>query len=45
MHAFNAVLQEAEPLLESGDMQTIEPEFASRILAEYVAPPALDGDQ
>jgi hypothetical protein len=42
MHAFNAVLQEGEPLVESGELSEIGPDFAKRVLAEYVAPPALE---
>lgn len=38
MHAFNAVLQEADPLLETGEMQDIGIAFARRVLAEYVRP-------
>lgn len=42
MHAFNAVLQEGESLLESGEVSEIGPDFAKRVLAEYVGPPALE---
>lgn len=42
MHAFNAVLQEADPLLETGEMSEISAEFAKRVLAEYVPPPVLE---
>jgi hypothetical protein len=36
MQAFGAVLEEADRLIERGEMRTIGPEFASRILAERV---------
>jgi hypothetical protein len=36
MHAFNAVLQEADPKIEAGEMDTISPEFARRALADYI---------
>jgi hypothetical protein len=36
MHALNAVLQEADPVLEAGEMQEISPEFAKRVLTKYV---------
>lgn len=36
MLAFGAVLQEAEPLLEQGQITVISPEFATRVLREYV---------
>jgi len=38
MHAFNAVLQEADPKIEAKEIDTISPEFAKHILAEYVVP-------
>lgn len=38
MHAFNAVLQEGEPLMESGEMAEITADFAKTVLAEYVSP-------
>jgi len=36
MHAFNAVLQEADPLIEVGEMDVVSPEFAHRVLADYI---------
>jgi hypothetical protein len=36
MHAFNAVLQEADPKIEAGEMDTISSEFARRLLADYI---------
>lgn len=36
MLAFGAVLQEAEPLLEQGQITDISSEFAARVLREYV---------
>lgn len=36
MHAFNAVLQEAEPMIEAGEMDSVTPEFAARVLSDYV---------
>ena len=35
MHAFNAVLQDADPKIESGEIESISPEFARHALAEY----------
>jgi len=35
MHAFNAVLQEADPRIEAKEMDAIPPEFAKQVLAEY----------
>jgi hypothetical protein len=32
MHSFNMVLREAEPLIEKGEMKTINSEFATRVL-------------
>ncbi len=37
MHAFNAVLQEADPKIEVGEMRMVSGDFAKRVLAEYVA--------
>lgn len=37
MHAFNAVLQEADPKIEAKEMTLISPEFAKRVLAEHVS--------
>jgi hypothetical protein len=37
MHAFNAVLQEADPKIEGKEMNIISPEFASEVLAERVS--------
>jgi len=42
MHAFNAVLQEGEALVESGEIAEIGPEFAKRVLAEYVSSPLVE---
>jgi len=39
MHAFNAVLQEADPKIEAGKITTISPEFAKGVLAEHVPLP------
>ena len=36
MHAFSAVLQEADPKIEAGEMTVIEPEFAKQVLTERV---------
>jgi len=36
MHAFNAVLEAADPLIEGGELGSITPEFASKVLSEYV---------
>ncbi len=36
MHAFNAVLQEADRSIESGKMEFVTPEFAKRVLKEYI---------
>lgn len=36
MHAFNAVLQEADTKIEGGTIDTIRPQFARNCLAEYV---------
>jgi hypothetical protein len=36
MHAFSAVLQEADPRIEAGEMKTISVQFATHVLAEYV---------
>jgi len=36
MHAFNAVLQEAEPKIEAGEIDAIYPKFAQQCLAQYV---------
>ena len=36
MQAFNAVLQEAEPKIEAGEIEIITPEFARRVLADYI---------
>ena len=36
MHAFNAVLQEADPKIESRIMGVISPDFAKQTLAQYV---------
>jgi len=41
MHAFNAVLQEADTRLESGEMEVISPDFARKTLSQYVT---LDSD-
>ena len=35
MLAFDAVLQEADRLIEQGDFETISPQFAKRVLKEY----------
>jgi len=42
MHAFNAVLQEADPKIEAKEMEIVTPEFAKRVLAEYIV---LKGDE
>lgn len=36
MHAFNGVLEEADPLIETGDLKVITPAFSQRVLAEYL---------
>ena len=36
MHAFNAVLQEADPKMEAVEINIISPEFAKRVLVDYV---------
>lgn len=36
MHAFNAVLDEADRLIESGEMTAISVEFADKVLSEYL---------
>ena len=36
MQAFNAVLQEADPQIEAGEIEIITPEFARRVLADYI---------
>jgi len=36
MHAFNAVLQEADSLIDAKELTVITPEFAKRVLAEHV---------
>ncbi|MCI0564575.1 MAG: ATP-binding protein [Nitrososphaera sp.] len=36
MHAFNAVLQEADPKIEVKEFDVISPDFAKRVLAEYM---------
>ncbi|MEW5939335.1 MAG: hypothetical protein AB1750_06725 [Chloroflexota bacterium] len=36
MHAFNAVLQEADPQIESGKMESVSPQYARDVLANYV---------
>lgn len=37
MHAFNAVLQEADPLLQAGTISTVTTDFARPVLAEHVS--------
>jgi hypothetical protein len=36
MHAFSAVLQEADPRIEAGEIKTISVQFATQVLTEYV---------
>jgi hypothetical protein len=36
MNAFNAVLEAADPQVETGKMRVIEPAFAMKVLAEYI---------
>jgi hypothetical protein len=36
MQAFNAVLQEADPKIEAGEIDIITPEFARRVLGDYI---------
>lgn len=36
MHAFNAVLQEADPKIAAKSMDVVSPEFAKKILGEYI---------
>jgi hypothetical protein len=36
MHAFNGVLEAADPQIEKGKMSVIEPGFAKKVLAEYI---------
>lgn len=36
MHAFNAVLEAADPLIEAGEMSTIAPEFVREVLHDFV---------
>ena len=36
IHGFNAVLEEADPLLESGDLREVTSEFAKSVLRQYV---------
>lgn len=36
IHGFNAVLEEADPLLESGDLREVTLEFAKKVLGQYV---------
>lgn len=36
MHAFNAVLQEADPKIEANAMNVISPEFARQVLSAYI---------
>jgi hypothetical protein len=36
MHAFNAVLQEADPKIETKEINQVSPEFARQVLAERV---------
>ena len=36
MSAFNAVLQEADPLIESGKLSEISLSFAKKVLTDYV---------
>ena len=45
MHACNAALQEAEPLLENKELVVISVEFARKTLAHYVATDATDEDE
>ena len=42
MHAFNAVLQEADPKMESRDFSTISEQFARETLGEYILLPEQD---
>ena len=42
MLAFSAVLQEAEPLLEVGEIETVSPQFAEHALKDYVPAPNLE---
>jgi hypothetical protein len=44
MHAFNAVLLEADPLLQAGTISTITADFARPILAEHVSIAASESD-
>lgn len=37
MHAFNAVLQEADPKLQSGEMPEVSAQFAKQVLSEHVS--------
>lgn len=37
MHAFNAVLQEADPLLQAGTISSVSADFARPVLAEHVS--------
>jgi hypothetical protein len=45
MHAFNAVLQEADGKLESRELAVITPDFAKRALAQYVTLDLDSGDE
>lgn len=36
MHAFNAVLESADPLIENGELAEITAEFSRKVLADYV---------
>lgn len=44
MHGFNAVLQEAEPLIEQGTLDIICTDFAKEVLRDYVIIAATDED-
>ena len=43
MHAFGTVLQQAEPLLESREIESITARFAKRALDDYVPAPEFEG--
>ena len=45
MLAFGAVLQEAEPLIERQEFETISPRFAEHALKEYVPTPDIEDEE
>ena len=36
MHAFNAVLEAADPRIEKGEISSIDPQFSKNVLSEYL---------